>query len=102
MAKGERPGAALKTGEPHRLIEACKDARERALIVLLWRGGLRVAEACALAGSDVELDLEDGSSSIRIRQGKGKKQRFIGLDPISTGLLMPLVYGGPVLVTETG
>lgn len=102
MAKGERPGAPLQTGEPQKLLEACKNARERALIVLLWRGGLRVAEACALAGSDVELDEGDGSSSVRIRRGKGSKQRFVGLDPVATGIVWPLVNGGPVLVTETG
>ncbi len=101
MAKGDRPGAPLQAGEPKKLLIACRNARERALIVLLWRGGLRVAEACALVGSDVEVD-DDGSSSVRIRHGKGNKQRFIGLDPAATHFVAPLVNGGPILVTGTG
>lgn len=101
MARGDRPAAPLKTGEPQRILEACTTARERALIVLLWRAGLRVAEACALAGSDVELD-DEGTSTVRIRHGKGNHQRFVSLDPIATAFVAPLVNGGPLLVTETG
>ncbi len=101
MARGDQPGAPLKTGEPQRILEACLTARERALIVLLWRGGLRVAEACALAGSDIEFE-DDGTATVRVRHGKGNRQRFVSLDPAASALLAPCVNGGPVLVTTTG
>lgn len=101
MAKGDRPAAPLKTGEPERILKACTTAREQVLIVLLWRAGLRVAEACGLVGSDVERD-EDGSSMLRVRHGKGNVQRFVALDPLATAVVMPLVNGGPVLATSSG
>ena len=101
MAKGDRPAAPLKTGEPERILRACLTARERVLIVLLWRAGLRVAEACGLVGSDFEQD-EDGSAMLRIRHGKGNRQRFVALDPLSAAVVRPLVNGGPILVTASG
>jgi Phage integrase family len=45
--------------------------RTRALIVVLWRAGLRISEALSLAETD--LDLTRGS--ILIRRGKGGKRR---------------------------
>ena len=54
-----------------------KDAdRLRALIVLLWRAGLRASEALDLAESD--LDRQQGG--ILIRRGKGGKRREAGMD----------------------
>jgi site-specific recombinase XerC len=50
--------------------------RTRALIVLLWRAGLRISEALALAESD--LDRERGA--ILVRRGKGGKRREVGMD----------------------
>lgn len=51
--------------------------RTRALIVVLWRAGLRIAEALALA----ESDLDETSGSILVRRGKGGRRREIGMDP---------------------
>jgi site-specific recombinase XerD len=50
--------------------------RLRALIVVLWRAGLRISEALALTESD--LDLNRGA--ILIRHGKGGKRREVGMD----------------------
>jgi integrase len=50
--------------------------RLRALIVLLWRSGLRIGEALALAESD--LDARRGA--VLIRRGKGDKRREVGMD----------------------
>lgn len=50
--------------------------RIRALIVLLWRAGLRISEALALA----ESDLDPKRGGILIRHGKGDKRREVGLD----------------------
>lgn len=50
--------------------------RLRGLIVVLWRAGLRISEALALAESD--LDRERGA--ILVRRGKGGKRREVGMD----------------------
>jgi site-specific recombinase XerD len=50
--------------------------RSRALIVVLWRAGLRISEALALA----ESDLEQGRGALIVRQGKGGKRREVGMD----------------------
>jgi site-specific recombinase XerD len=50
--------------------------RTRALIVLLWRAGLRISEALSLAASD--LDAVRGS--VLVRCGKGGKRREVGMD----------------------
>ena len=50
--------------------------RVRALIAVIWRGGLRISEALALTESDV--DARRGS--VLIRHGKGDKRREAGMD----------------------
>ena len=50
--------------------------RLRALIVVLWRAGLRVGEAMALT----EPDLDPARGSLLVRQGKGGKRREVGMD----------------------
>ena len=56
--------------------ESAEGVRLRALIVVLWRAGLRVSEALSLSESD--LDLERGA--ILVRHGKGGKRREVGMD----------------------
>lgn len=50
--------------------------RSRALIVVLWRGGLRIQEALALA----EPDLDPRRGSLLVRSGKGGRRHEIGMD----------------------
>ena len=50
--------------------------RTRALIVLLWRAGLRISKALALA----ESDLDPSRGGVLVRRGKGGKRREVGLD----------------------
>src|SRR5215204_5047112 len=50
--------------------------RLRAVVVVLWRAGLRVQEALALT----EHDLEVRRGSILVRCGKGGRRREIGMD----------------------
>ena len=50
--------------------------RLRAIIVVLWRGGLRVGEALALA----ETDLDPARGAVLVRAGKNGKRREVGLD----------------------
>jgi site-specific recombinase XerD len=59
--------------------------RLRGLIVVLWRAGLRVSEAFALA----ESDLDAGRGAILIRQGKGGKRREVGMDRWAWAQLVP-------------
>jgi hypothetical protein len=51
--------------------------RNRALILTLWRAGLRIDEALTLAPQDAKLD--DEQPVIRVRRAKGDKQRTVGL-----------------------
>ena len=51
--------------------------RLRAMIVVLWRGGLRVQEALAL--SEHDLDVRRGS--VLVRRGKGGRRREVGMVP---------------------
>ena len=59
--------------------------RMRALIVVLWRAGLRVQEALALA--EHELDQRRGSHLVR--SGKGGSRREVGMDDWGWELLRP-------------
>ena len=51
-------------------------ARVRGLIVVLWRAGLRIAEALNLA----ERDLDPSRGAILVRHGKGDRRREVGMD----------------------
>ena len=51
-------------------------ARLRALIVILWRAGLRISEALDLA----ETDLDPGRGAVSVRKGKGGRRREAGMD----------------------
>jgi site-specific recombinase XerD len=57
--------------------------RNRALVVLLWRAGLRISEALALMPKD--LDATEGT--IRVLRGKGAKSRITPLDPESFAVI---------------
>jgi site-specific recombinase XerD len=50
--------------------------RLRAMIVVLWRGGLRIHEALALG----EHDLDPRRGSLLVRNGKGGRRREVGMD----------------------
>jgi integrase/recombinase XerC len=62
--KGPRPDAG-----PDQL------ALERALFEVIYGAGLRVSEACGLDVGDIEVD--GGSAYVRVRQGKGRKDRIV-------------------------
>jgi integrase len=56
--------------------DAVHGRRLRGLIVVLWRAGLRICEALALA----EADLDPRRGSLLVRRGKGGRRREIGID----------------------
>lgn len=59
--------------------------RMRAVIVVLWRAGLRISEALAPA----ESDLDPRRGSILVRCGKGGKRREVGMDAWAWEQLTP-------------
>ena len=74
--------------EVGRLLDACSRTaptglRNRALIVILWRGGLRVSEALALTPKDVDRN----AGTLQVLDGKGGKQRMVALDPLAFGVI---------------
>ena len=79
--KGERYPANPPTVEEivavmRTISDRADGHRLRALIVLLWRAGLRISEALALP----ESDLERSRGAVLIRRGKGGKRRELGMD----------------------
>jgi site-specific recombinase XerD len=73
-------GEILNRKEIRGLLAACNrgpsGARNRALLVVLWRAGLRTAEALALRPSD----LDPAADLVRVRRGKAGKPRWVGMD----------------------
>jgi integrase len=65
--------------------EAAHGARMRALIVLLWRAGLRINEVLTVS----EHDLEPRAGSVLVRHGKGGRRREVGMDPWGWEQLSP-------------
>jgi site-specific recombinase XerD len=57
--------------------------RNRAIIVALWRGGLRAAEVLGLARRDIDL----ARGTVRVRHGKGDLARTVVLDPEACDVL---------------
>jgi site-specific recombinase XerD len=79
-----RPSEILTADEIGQLLRACgrgrTGIRNRALLVLLWRSGLRISEALALRPADVD----HGTGAIRVLRGKGDRARTAAID--SSGL----------------
>jgi site-specific recombinase XerD len=81
--KGLRyPAEILTAGEVRALIQGCSataptGVRNRALLVVLYRGGLRIGEALALFPKDVD----PARGTVRVLHGKGDQARTVGLDP---------------------
>jgi site-specific recombinase XerD len=73
---------------------------------VLWRGGLRSAEAL-----DLELrDIDQAAGTVTVRHGKGNRRRVVGLDPEAFAVLeqwltvrasLGVPRGAPVFCTIT-
>ncbi|MCC6428640.1 MAG: ISL3 family transposase [Phycisphaerales bacterium] len=76
-----RPAEVLTDAEVRILLAACGDdlvgIRHRALLVMMYRAGLRISEALSLRPHDVDL----AASTVRVRFAKGGRDRVVGLDP---------------------
>lgn len=76
------PAEVLTADEVRALLRACSNraptgVRNRALIVVLYRAGLRLSEALSLQPKDID----SAAGSVTVLHGKGDKRRTIGLDP---------------------
>jgi len=83
-----RPPEVLSEAEAIALMKACSTraptgVRNRALIAVLWRCGLRISEALALELRDVDLEV----GTVRVRHGKGDRSRTVGVDEQTSALL---------------
>jgi site-specific recombinase XerD len=74
------PGQVLTGEEMHALLAQCSlraptGIRDRALLTVIYRAGLRVSEALDLKPSDI--DTKRGT--VRVNHGKGDKARIVGI-----------------------
>jgi integrase/recombinase XerD len=92
-------------------MAACSDTptglRNRALIALMYRSGLRVAEALALFPKDVDF----AAGTIRVLHGKGDRSRTVGVDAGALAVVelwlearraLPVTDLDPLLCTRDG
>jgi len=87
--KGRKfPAEPLTREEVERLLACCSNRcptgkRNRSLIAVLWRGGLRISEALGLGLRD----LDAAEQTIRVRHGKGNRSRLVAMDAGAWSLL---------------
>ena len=102
----------LTSGEIELLMRQCSrraptGVRNRALIAVCWRCGLRIGEALALAVKDFDAD----SGTLVVQRGKGGKRRVVGVDSGTVALVSRWIdqrgkrripSGGPLFCTLAG
>jgi len=88
-----RPYQTCTRGEVDRLVEAACSLRDKALLLVMLGGGLRVSEVQGLDCSDL-VDV-DGEPVLWVRQGKGHKDRLVPInDEVSEALQRYLAADG--------
>jgi site-specific recombinase XerD len=88
MKKGVKyPVEILERREIEALLAGCGTSptgrRDRAVLTLLWRSGLRISEALALRQADVNL----AAGTVRVLRGKNGKARTVALDALARSAL---------------
>ncbi|MCZ6691116.1 MAG: site-specific integrase [Planctomycetota bacterium] len=82
------PAEILSREEIGALMRSCSrraptGIRNRALIAVLYRAGLRLSEALSLRPKDLDRD----AGTLRILRGKGRQARTVGMDPAGFAVL---------------
>jgi integrase/recombinase XerD len=77
----KRPAEWFTPAEVRAMLAACDGTtlhglRNRALLTVLWRAGLRCSEAIALRPADIDCV----NHTVRVLHGKGDKARTVGID----------------------
>jgi site-specific recombinase XerD len=67
----------LSRDEVQLLIRTPRHLKHRVILATLYTTGVRVSELCRLQGTDID----SGRMVIQVRQGKGKRDRQVGLSP---------------------
>jgi site-specific recombinase XerD len=81
--KGRKyPAEVIPREEVVKLLAACSSRaptgiRNKALITVMYRGGLRISEVLSLMPRDIDIK----AGTITVMNGKGGKRRVVGLDP---------------------
>jgi site-specific recombinase XerD len=70
--KEERLPEVLSAGEVARMMGKPRNLKHRALLMLVYSAGLRVGEVVRLEPRDLDLD----RGLVRVRRGKGRKDRY--------------------------
>ncbi len=68
----------LSENEVRAFLSALKNPKHRAIAFVLYSGGLRVSEAARLKIGDID----SKRGQIHVRQGKGRKDRYVMLSPL--------------------
>lgn len=94
------PRPPFSDAELRALLRACMNLRDRVLLIVLLATGARRGEVAAMQTSDIDW----GRQEIRIRRGKGGKERRAGLSVAVMSELRSYVGGrtGPVWLTRDG
>lgn len=92
------PAEVLTSEEVSTILAQCSmissyGLRHRALITVLYRTGLRLSEALALALKDVDV----AAGSVTVLHGKGDRRRTVGIDPGGIGVVEAWVERRSVL-----
>lgn len=110
------PAEVLSSIEVTRLLAAVAGppataARNRAIIALAYRSGLRISEVLNLCPKDLDLPPGGGGGSIRVLNGKGGRSRTVGVDGGAVAILAgwlafrsryPVGDGHPLFCTRSG
>lgn len=101
--KGKRyPAEVLTAAEVQALMAECSRAptgqRNRAMIVVMWRSGLRIAEVLDLHPKDVDL----ASGAVTVLSGKGRRRRTVGIDPQALAVIERWMATRQAIALERG
>ena len=94
----------LEPSEVQALIQAAPHADAQMLMMIQWRAGLRIAEALALEVGD--LHLEADPPVLKVRQGKGRKDRLVPIHgelqaALSNHIRYKRITAGPLVSVNT-